>query len=177
MQALHDVVKAGYVRYIGMSSCYAYQCQRDFFLFFQRCKIDKYNTLVHAMQSEHDFWWLTCSSTWKSFLDYAITKGLTPFISMQNHYSLVYREEEREMMPTLKVRNSLNVRYFHRMESSSSSVWDQFPGLRWQRGSSPDHCRRRLNGAKVISRSPIVFFFLHRLNVFQICGIWKSGRK
>lgn len=26
MQALHDVVKAGYVRYIGMSSCYAYQC-------------------------------------------------------------------------------------------------------------------------------------------------------
>lgn len=26
MQALHDVVQAGYVRYIGMSSCYAYQC-------------------------------------------------------------------------------------------------------------------------------------------------------
>ncbi|PBK75304.1 Aldo/keto reductase [Armillaria solidipes] len=25
MQALHDVVKAGYVRYIGMSSCFAYQ--------------------------------------------------------------------------------------------------------------------------------------------------------
>ncbi len=29
MQALHDVVKAGYVRYIGMSSCYAYQCESD----------------------------------------------------------------------------------------------------------------------------------------------------
>jgi aryl-alcohol dehydrogenase-like predicted oxidoreductase len=27
MQALHDVVKAGYVRYIGMSSCYAHQCE------------------------------------------------------------------------------------------------------------------------------------------------------
>jgi aryl-alcohol dehydrogenase-like predicted oxidoreductase len=26
MQALHDVVKAGHVRYIGMSSCHAYQC-------------------------------------------------------------------------------------------------------------------------------------------------------
>jgi aryl-alcohol dehydrogenase-like predicted oxidoreductase len=26
MQALHDVVKAGYVRYIGMNSCYAWQC-------------------------------------------------------------------------------------------------------------------------------------------------------
>ncbi|KII87998.1 hypothetical protein PLICRDRAFT_176739 [Plicaturopsis crispa FD-325 SS-3] len=64
MQALHDVVKAGYVRYIGMSSCWAWQ--------------------FHAMQN------------------YAITHNLTPFISMQNHYSLVYREEEREMFPTLK---------------------------------------------------------------------------
>lgn len=26
MQALHDVVQAGWVRYIGMSSCHAYQC-------------------------------------------------------------------------------------------------------------------------------------------------------
>jgi aryl-alcohol dehydrogenase-like predicted oxidoreductase len=26
MQALHDVVQAGYVRYIGMSSCHAWQC-------------------------------------------------------------------------------------------------------------------------------------------------------
>ena len=35
-------------------------------------------------------------------VDYAITHKLTPFISMQNHYSLIYREEEREMFPTLK---------------------------------------------------------------------------
>ncbi|KAJ7080450.1 Aldo/keto reductase [Mycena epipterygia] len=64
MQALHDVVKAGHVRYLGMSSCHAWQ--------------------FHVMQN------------------YAITHNLTPFISMQNQYSLVYREEEREMMPTLK---------------------------------------------------------------------------
>ncbi|KLO06997.1 Aldo/keto reductase [Schizopora paradoxa] len=64
MQALHDVVQAGYVRYIGMSSCYAWQ--------------------FHVMQN------------------YAINNHLTPFISMQNHYSLAYREEEREMFPTLK---------------------------------------------------------------------------
>ncbi|KAJ7910939.1 Aldo/keto reductase [Mycena leptocephala] len=61
MQALNDVVKAGFVRYIGMSSCHA------------------------------------CSVSY-----YAITHNLTPFISMQNQYSLVYREEEREMMPSLK---------------------------------------------------------------------------
>ncbi|EIW70947.1 hypothetical protein TREMEDRAFT_43464 [Tremella mesenterica DSM 1558] len=65
MQALHDIVQAGYVRYIGMSSCWAYQFQ--------------------AMQN------------------YAINKNLTPFISMQNFHNAAYREEEREMMPTLKM--------------------------------------------------------------------------
>ena len=28
---------------------------------------------------------------------------------MQNHYNLVYREEEREMMPTLKVREVASI--------------------------------------------------------------------
>ncbi|EIW83789.1 aryl-alcohol dehydrogenase [Coniophora puteana RWD-64-598 SS2] len=65
MQALHDIVKLGWVRYIGMSSCHAYQ--------------------FHAMQN------------------YAIANKLTPFISMQNHYNTIYREEEREMFPTLKM--------------------------------------------------------------------------
>ncbi|KAI0049042.1 Aldo/keto reductase [Auriscalpium vulgare] len=64
MQALHDVVQKGWARYIGMSSCFAWQ--------------------FHVMQN------------------YAIAHNLTPFISMQNHYNLLYREEEREMMPSLK---------------------------------------------------------------------------
>ena len=34
--------------------------------------------------------------------NYAISHNLTPFISMQNHYNLLYREEEREMFPTLQ---------------------------------------------------------------------------
>ncbi|KAJ3847951.1 aryl-alcohol dehydrogenase [Lentinula lateritia] len=59
LQSLHDVVQAGYVCYIGMSSCRAWQY-------------------------------------------YSITNKLTPFISMQNHYNMVYREEEREMVPSLK---------------------------------------------------------------------------
>ncbi|KAK6902583.1 hypothetical protein I203_107841 [Kwoniella mangroviensis CBS 8507] len=67
MQALHDVVEKGWVRYIGMSSCWAYQFQ--------------------AMQN------------------YAINNKLTPFISMQNFHNAAYREEEREMMPTLKLLN------------------------------------------------------------------------
>jgi len=34
-----------------------------------------------------------------SFLKAAACAGLTPFVSMQNFYNLVYREEEREMIP------------------------------------------------------------------------------
>jgi aryl-alcohol dehydrogenase-like predicted oxidoreductase len=33
------------------------------------------------------------------FLKAAAERGLTPFVSMQNFYNLVYREEEREMIP------------------------------------------------------------------------------
>ncbi|TNY22485.1 Aldo keto reductase [Rhodotorula diobovata] len=62
MVALHDVVKSGKVRYIGMSSCYAYE--------------------FHAMQA------------------FARENKLTQFVSMQPHYSAIYREEEREMFPT-----------------------------------------------------------------------------
>ena len=82
MEALHDVVKAGWVRYIGMSSCWAYQCEYD--LLPSECQILMNFPAVSAMQN------------------YAIQNKLTPFISMQNHYSLAYREEEREMFPTLK---------------------------------------------------------------------------
>ncbi|KAJ3906468.1 Aldo/keto reductase [Lentinula edodes] len=74
MQALHDVVQAGYVCYIGMSSCRAWQ-------------------LYSPYNAETD----KCLS-----VDHAITNKLTPFISMQNHYNMVYREEEWEMVPSLK---------------------------------------------------------------------------
>jgi aryl-alcohol dehydrogenase-like predicted oxidoreductase len=60
-------------------------------------------SLVHAMQSTSQSYIGNISITFVP--DYAITHNLTPFISMQNQYSLVYREEEREMFPTLKVRS------------------------------------------------------------------------
>ncbi|MFB4305693.1 aldo/keto reductase [Actinomadura sp. GTD37] len=61
MEALHDVVKSGKVRYIGASSMYAWQFAK----------------------AQH----------------VAELRGWTKFISMQNHYNLLYREEEREMNP------------------------------------------------------------------------------
>ncbi|MBT2411165.1 aldo/keto reductase [Streptomyces sp. ISL-12] len=61
MEALHDLVKAGKVRYIGASSMYAWQ--------FSKAQYT------------------------------AERNGWTKFVSMQNHYNLIYREEEREMLP------------------------------------------------------------------------------
>jgi aryl-alcohol dehydrogenase-like predicted oxidoreductase len=61
MEALHDVVKAGKVLYLGGSSMFAWQFAE-----------------LQMTARQH---------------------GWTPFVSMQNHYNLVYREEEREMNP------------------------------------------------------------------------------
>jgi aryl-alcohol dehydrogenase-like predicted oxidoreductase len=61
IEALHDIVKAGKVRYIGASSMHAWQ-------------FAKYLATAERM-------------------------GLTKFVSMQNFYNLVYREEERDMLP------------------------------------------------------------------------------
>ena len=58
---------------------------------------------VHAMQSKAERNILRIMTSWFFLIDYAINNKLTPFISMQNHYNLIYREEEREMFPTLKV--------------------------------------------------------------------------
>ncbi|MER6025918.1 aldo/keto reductase [Streptomyces sp. NPDC001851] len=61
MEALHDLVKSGKVRYLGASSMYAWEFSK--------------------LQYTADL------------------GGWTRFVSMQNHYNLLYREEEREMLP------------------------------------------------------------------------------
>jgi 1-deoxyxylulose-5-phosphate synthase len=61
LEALHDVVRAGKVRYLGASSMYAWQFSKA--------------------------------------LSLAERNGWTRFVSMQNYYNLLYREEEREMLP------------------------------------------------------------------------------
>jgi aryl-alcohol dehydrogenase (NADP+) len=61
MEALHDVVKAGKVRYLGASSMWAWQFSKALYT--------------------------------------ADRHGWTRFVSMQDHYNLLNREEEREMLP------------------------------------------------------------------------------
>ncbi|MBE3022854.1 aldo/keto reductase [Campylobacter sp. 7477a] len=67
MQGLHEVVKAGKVRAIGISNCYAWQ-------------LAKANA-------------------------YAEANNLTKFASVQGHYNLIFREEEREMVPLCREDN------------------------------------------------------------------------
>jgi aryl-alcohol dehydrogenase-like predicted oxidoreductase len=61
MEALHDLVRAGKVRYLGASSMWTWQ-------------------LVQMQEV-------------------ALANGWTPFVSMQDQYNLLMREEEREMLP------------------------------------------------------------------------------
>ena len=61
LEALHDVVRAGKVRYLGASSMFSWQFAKALYL------------------ADRHLW--------------------TRFVSMQNHYNLLYREEEREMIP------------------------------------------------------------------------------
>jgi len=61
LEALHDVVKAGKARYIGVSSMYAWQ----------------FATMLHVAEAN----------------------GWTRFVTMQDYVNLLYREEEREMLP------------------------------------------------------------------------------
>jgi 1-deoxyxylulose-5-phosphate synthase len=44
-------------------------------------------------------------------LNVADTRGWEGFVSMQNHYNLIYREEEREMMPLLRARGMASTPY------------------------------------------------------------------
>ncbi len=67
LTALHDLVKAGKVLYIGASSMPAWQFAR----------------MIYT----------------------ADRLGLTRFVTMQNHYNLIYREEEREMIPFCRAEN------------------------------------------------------------------------
>ena len=61
MEGLHNAVRSGKARYIGISNCFAWQLAKANY--------------------------------------YARANGLTEFISIQGHYNLIAREEEREMAP------------------------------------------------------------------------------
>src|ERR1700712_3185208 len=87
MQALHDAVRAGKVRYLGASSMYAWQFSKAQYL--------------------------------------AERNGWTPFATMQNHYNLLYREEEREMFPLCADQGVVSIPWSPLARGRLTRDWNQ----------------------------------------------------
>jgi aryl-alcohol dehydrogenase-like predicted oxidoreductase len=87
MEALHDVIKAGKVRYIGASSMWAWQFSKM-----------QYTADLH---------------------------GWTRFVSMQNQYSLMQREEEREMFGLLADQGVSSIPYSPLAKGRLARPWGE----------------------------------------------------
>jgi aryl-alcohol dehydrogenase (NADP+) len=65
--------------------------------------IEETMTALHDVVRSGKVRYIGASSMWAwqfaKAQEFARRERLTPFVSMQNHYNLVYREEEREMIP------------------------------------------------------------------------------
>ncbi|GAB3935937.1 aldo/keto reductase [Kribbella albertanoniae] len=99
MEALHDVLKAGKVRYLGASSMWAWQFAK----------------LQHA----------------------AALHGWTPFVSMQDQYNLLKREEEREMLPLCSDLGVSSIPYSPQAKGRLTRPW----GTRTARSSTDEVAR------------------------------------
>ena len=86
LEALHDLVKAGKVRYIGASSMHAWEFARA--------------------------------------LGIAEKHGWTRFVSMQNLVNLLYREEEREMLPLCAAEGIGVIPWSPQARGKLSRDWD-----------------------------------------------------
>ncbi|KAH8921911.1 Aldo/keto reductase [Atractiella rhizophila] len=111
----------GYVNRWGLSRKHIFaavqsclqRLQLEYIDVLQIHRFDNDTPIAETMRALHDVvqkgWvrYIACGSCWayqlQAMQNYALNNNLTPFIAVQNHYSALYREEEREMMPTLKM--------------------------------------------------------------------------
>ena len=109
MEGLHNVVKAGKARYIGISNCFAWQLAKANF--------------------------------------YARENNLTEFVSVQGHYNLIFREEEREMAPFCKDQNIAMTPYSalaggrlskHQGETSKRLAEDTYAKFKYDKTAEAD---------------------------------------
>lgn len=110
MEGLNNMVKAGKVRYIGISNCFAWQ-------------LAKANALAEK-------------------------EGFAKFVSVQGHYNLIFREEEREMVPYCKEENIAMTPYSalaggrlskHKGESSKRLIEDSYAKLKYDSTAEQDN--------------------------------------
>lgn len=109
MEGLNHAVKAGKVRYIGISNCFAYQ-------------LAKANALAEK-------------------------EGFVKFISVQGHYNLIFREEEREMARLCREDNIARTPYSalaggrlskHPGETSKRLLEDSYARLKYDSTAKQD---------------------------------------
>ncbi len=109
LEGLNRMVKAGKVRYIGISNCFAWQ-------------LAKANGLAEK-------------------------EGFAKFVSVQNHYNLIFREEEREMAPYCAEENIAMTPYSalaggrlskHPGETSKRLQEDEYAKLKYDGSAEQD---------------------------------------
>jgi 1-deoxyxylulose-5-phosphate synthase len=113
LEALHDIVKAGKVRYIGASSMHAWQFARAL-----------------GVSERH---------------------GWTRFVSMQNLVNLLYREEEREMLPLCAAEGIGVIPWSPQARGRLTRDWD-YTSIR----TETDDAHRRLFGKSAEADRKIV---------------------
>ena len=108
MNILHDLVKSGKVKTIGISNCYAWQ-------------LAKAN-------------------------EYAKNNDLTPFVSVQGHYNLIFREEEREMKPYCDLHHVALTPY----SALASGRLAKMPGSESKRLKEDQYAKGKYNASKEV---------------------------
>jgi 1-deoxyxylulose-5-phosphate synthase len=115
LEALHDVVKSGKVRYIGASSMFAWQFCKALYL--------------------------------------ANLHGWTRFISMQPHYNLLNREEEREMLPLCLAEGIGVLPWSPLARGRLARAWETQPST--VRGQTDEYGKKLYSGTEQLDK-PVI---------------------
>jgi aryl-alcohol dehydrogenase-like predicted oxidoreductase len=115
LEALHDIVKSGKVRYIGASSMAAWQFAKAL-----------YTAELH---------------------------GWTRFVSMQPHYNLLYREEEREMLKLCAAEGVAVIPWSPLARGKLTRPWEDEPTS--ARGKTDEYGRTLYNKTRDADRAVV----------------------
>jgi aryl-alcohol dehydrogenase-like predicted oxidoreductase len=112
LEALHDLVKSGKVRYIGASSMFAWQFCKALYL--------------------------------------ADAHGWTRFVSMQPHYNLLNREEEREMLPLCLAEGVGVLPWSPLARGRLARAWESQPST--VRGQTDEYGKKLYSGTEALDQ-------------------------
>jgi 1-deoxyxylulose-5-phosphate synthase len=115
LEALHDVVKSGKVRYIGASSMFAWQFCKALYL--------------------------------------ADLHSWTRFISMQPHYNLLNREEEREMLPLCLAEGIGVLPWSPLARGRLARAWETQPST--VRGQTDEYGKKLYSGTEKLDKQVV----------------------